>query len=157
MLFEGNGGATTSFSYDVYIVPHGQSVNLAADHSAASFDGAVRFERVNESGEYKYGSLMEGGETYQLGTFGKIVAFTRQMIINDDLSALERLPMLFGNAAADLESDIVYGILTANPKMSDGIAVFDAKHNNVGVANDNQDALRDVGKRMTRTFRGRGA
>lgn len=110
-----------------------------------SFDGAVRFEKVNESGEYKYGSLMEGGETYQLGTFGKIVAFTRQMIINDDLSALERLPMLFGNAAADLESDIVYGILTGNPKMSDGIAVFDAKHNNVGVANDiNVDALSDA-------------
>ncbi|QBQ98642.1 peptidase U35 [Paraburkholderia pallida] len=97
-----------------------------------AFDGAVKFEKVNEAGEYKYGKLVEGGETYQLGTFGKIVSFTRQMIINDDMSALERLPTLFGNAAADLESDIVYGILTANPKMSDGLPIFDAKHDNVG-------------------------
>ncbi|WP_321914812.1 prohead protease/major capsid protein fusion protein [Paraburkholderia sp. J11-2] len=121
-----------------------------------AFDGAVKLEKVNEAGEYKYGSLVDSGETYQLGTFGKIVAFTRQMIINDDLSALERLPMLFGNAAADLESDIVYGILTSNPKMSDGLPVFDPKHNNVGTAADiDVDAL-SAGRTAMRTQKSPG-
>lgn len=98
----------------------------------ASFDAAVKFERIGQSGEYKYGRLMEGGEVIQLGTYGKAVAFTRQMIINDDLSALQRLPQFFGRAAADMESDLVYEILTGNPKMADGKPLFHADHKNIG-------------------------
>ncbi len=97
-------------------------------------DGALNLEKVNEAGEYKYGKLVDGGETIQLGTYGKIVAFTRQMIINDDLSALERVPLYFGRAAANLELDMVYGALTANAAMSDGTAIFHAKHGNLGQA-----------------------
>lgn len=97
-----------------------------------AFDAAVKFEKINEAGEYKYGTLEESGETYRLATYGKAVAFTRQMLINDDLSALERLPQFFGRAAADMESDIVYGILTGNPKMSDGKTLFHADHKNIG-------------------------
>lgn len=98
----------------------------------AAFDAAVKFERIGQSGEYKYGELMEGGEVIQLGTYGKAVAFTRHMIINDDLSALQRLPQFFGRAAADMESDLVYDILTSNPKMGDGKALFHAEHKNLG-------------------------
>lgn len=102
----------------------------------AAFDAATRFEKVGQNGEYKYGSLVEGGEVIQLGTYGKIVAFTRQMIINDDLSALQRLPNFFGRAASDMESDLVYGIITGNPAMSDGVALFDdAAHKNIATAN----------------------
>ncbi|MET3431440.1 hypothetical protein ABIC71_000918 [Herbaspirillum seropedicae] len=97
----------------------------------ASFDAAVKFEKVSQNGEYKYGKLVDDGEVIQLATYGKIVAFTRQMIINDDLSALQRLPQFFGRAAADMESDTVYGILTGNPKMSDGKEVFHSAHGNL--------------------------
>ncbi|WP_321891710.1 prohead protease/major capsid protein fusion protein [Paraburkholderia tropica] len=97
-------------------------------------DGALSLEKVSESGEYKYGKLVDGGETIQLGTYGKVVAFTRQMIINDDLSALERVPLYFGRAAANLELDLVYGALTGNTPMSDGNAIFHAKHGNLGAA-----------------------
>ena len=97
-------------------------------------DGAIKLEKVNESGEYKYGSLVDSGETIQLGTYGKIVAFTRQMIINDDLSALERVPLFFGRAAANLESDLVYAALTGNPVMGDGKALFHAAHKNLAAA-----------------------
>lgn len=100
----------------------------------ASFDAAVKFEKVGQNGEYKYGRLQEGGEVIQLGTFGKIVAFTRQMIINDDLSALQRLPQFFGRAAADMESDLVYDVLLSNPKMSDGKQLFHADHSNIAAA-----------------------
>ncbi|RKP43806.1 peptidase U35 [Pararobbsia silviterrae] len=108
-----------------------------ADFRAATrvmVDGAVKLEKVSEAGEYKYGSLVDGGEVIQLGTYGKIVNFTRAMIINDDLSALQRVPIYFGRAAANLESDIVYGALTGTAKMSDGKALFDAGHKNLGAA-----------------------
>lgn len=108
------------------------SINDFRPVTRVSFDAALKFEKIEEGGEYKYGELTEGGETYKLATYGKAIAFTRQMIINDDLSALERLPQQFGNAAAALESDIVYGVLTGNAKMSDGVALFDAKHGNLG-------------------------
>ncbi len=97
-------------------------------------DGALKLEKINEAGEYKYGTLTDGGETIQLATYGKVVAFTRQMIINDDLSALERVPLFFGRAAANLESDMVYAALTGNAPMSDGKALFHAAHGNLGTA-----------------------
>jgi hypothetical protein len=100
----------------------------------AAFDAATRFEKVSQDGEYKYGSLVEGGEVIQLATYGKMVNFTRQMIINDDLTALQRLPQFFGRSAANMESDIVYGVLTKNEVMSDGKALFHAGHANLGTA-----------------------
>lgn len=93
--------------------------------------GAPALLKVNESGEYKRGSVSDGKETYSLATYGRTVAFTRQALINDDLDALSRLPMLFGRAAADLESDTVYGVITANGNMADGVALFHATHGNL--------------------------
>src|SRR5438094_1125939 len=42
VLFERNGGATTSFGYGVYVVPRGRPVNPAADSTVASLYAAVR-------------------------------------------------------------------------------------------------------------------
>ena len=96
--------------------------------------GAPDLQRVPESGEFSYGTIGEGREVYALLTYGRIVGITRQTLINDDLDAFTRVPSAFGAAAADLESDIVYSILTSNPLMSDGLALFVAGHGNVGTA-----------------------
>lgn len=92
---------------------------------------APTLEKVNEHGEYKYGAMSEAREQYAVATYGKIVALTRQTIINDDLSAFTRLPEMFGRAAADLESDTVWGIITANAALADGVALFHASHGNL--------------------------
>lgn len=42
MLFEENGGATTSYAYSVYLVPRGQIVNPRADSAAAAFYDVTR-------------------------------------------------------------------------------------------------------------------
>ncbi|WP_168793020.1 prohead protease/major capsid protein fusion protein [Paraburkholderia aromaticivorans] len=97
-------------------------------------DGALKLEKINETGEYKYGKLTDSGEVIQLGSYGKIINFTRQMIINDDLSALQRVPLYFGRAAANLESDVTYAALTGNAVMSDGKTLFHAAHANLGAA-----------------------
>lgn len=99
--------------------------------SRVQLGGAPDLQKVSESGEFQYGSIGEGKENYALATYGRIVSVTRQVLINDDLDAFTRIPAAFGAAAADLESDIVYAILTGNPAMSDGKALFHADHNNL--------------------------
>ncbi|MFC4669686.1 prohead protease/major capsid protein fusion protein [Seohaeicola nanhaiensis] len=96
--------------------------------------GAPDLSKVLESGEFQYGTMGEGKETYALATYGKILGVTRQAIINDDLNAFTRVPEAFGASAADLESDIVYGVLIDNPNMADGVALFHATHGNLGTA-----------------------
>jgi hypothetical protein len=92
---------------------------------------APQLEKVNEAGEFKRGSIGEGKESYRVETYGKVVGITRQVVINDDLDAFTRVPSLFGTAAATLESDVVWGIVTSNPTMGDGVALFHATHKNL--------------------------
>lgn len=87
---------------------------------------------VSEGGEFQYGTIGESGETYVLGTYGRIVAVTRQMLINDDLRAFDRVIDGFADQAANLVSDLVWAQVTSNPNMADGNAVFSVAHKNTG-------------------------
>ena len=42
---------------------------------------------------------------------------TRKVVLNDDLQALTRIPAGLGIAAATLESDAVWAVITANGHM----------------------------------------
>ncbi|WP_211242673.1 ClpP-like prohead protease/major capsid protein fusion protein [Halopseudomonas bauzanensis] len=87
-------------------------------------------DKVPEGAEYKYGTLGDTGEQIMLATYGKLFSITRQAIINDDLSALTRVPQLMGRAAIRTVGDLVYAVLTGNPAMSDGKTLFHADHKN---------------------------
>lgn len=100
----------------------------------AQLGEAPQLDKVNEHGEFHRGSIGDAGETYRVETYGKIVGVTRQVIVNDDLEALTRLPRAFGVQAAQLESDVVWAEILGNPKMSDGIDLFHANHSNLGSA-----------------------
>lgn len=115
---------------------------IVREASAADFKAVNRaqlgegpaFDKVNESGEYKRAGLAEGKESYKIATFGKIIAITRQVIINDDMNAFGRIPQLMGGAAAQLESDLVWAQILGNPTMGDGTALFHADHKNLPTA-----------------------
>jgi hypothetical protein len=87
--------------------------------------------KVGEHGEFRYAEVADSAESYALLTYGRIIGITRQVIVNDDMDALSRTPALFGRAGADLESDLVYAVLTANAAMSDSVALFHANHGNL--------------------------
>jgi hypothetical protein len=91
-------------------------------------------EPLLEGGEYKAGTLQEAQHQWKLATYARKVTVTRQAIINDDLSALERVPELLGRGFRRLESNIIWGLLTAGGTGAitsvDGLALFDAGHNN---------------------------
>lgn len=84
-----------------------------------------------EGAEYKYLTTGERGEPIQIGTYGGIVPITREAIINDDISAFARIPRKLGTAAKRSVGAAVYAVLTVNPNMSDGKALFHADHKNL--------------------------
>lgn len=107
---------------------------LATDFKAMNrvqLGEAPQLLEVGESGEFKRGTLGESKESYKVKTYGRVVAITRQTLINDDLDAFTRIPAMYGNSIAQLESDVVWGIIIANPAMADGNALFHANHKNL--------------------------
>lgn len=89
-----------------------------------------QFQLVNEHGEFKSATLSDSKETYALKTYGEIVKVTRQTIVNDDLRAFDKLTQAIGTAAARLENETVWAIITSNPTMGDGTTLFHAANRN---------------------------
>lgn len=89
--------------------------------------------KVNEAGEFKYGTASDGKVSYALVTYGRIISLSRQLIINDDLNALDRAMTGFAAAANRLENRTVYSRLT-DTIMPDGKALFHADHGNLAAA-----------------------
>jgi len=91
---------------------------------------------VGEHGEFTFGTIGEGKEQFQLATYGRRFAITRKALVNDDTDAFSRVPTLFGRAARNLESDLVWQQITTNPLMGDGVALFATGHNNLSATSD---------------------
>lgn len=85
-----------------------------------------------ENGEYELGYLQDSKRSIALQTKGRLVKFSREALINDDLDALSRLPLMMGAQAALNETRMVYSLLTSNPKMEDNKDLFHADHKNLG-------------------------
>jgi hypothetical protein len=124
--------------------------------NAVQLGEAPSLQKVNEKGEFTHGSIGESKETYKLATYGRIVSITRQVIINDDLGAFTRIPAGFGVAAATLESDTVWGIITSNPAMGDGVALFHANHANLNSGAGSALALPGLGAGMAAMAKQKG-
>lgn len=93
--------------------------------------GGGQLLRVNEHGEFKRASFVEGVESYALSSFGRIFSISRQALTNDDLGIFSDMPGKFGRAANEFEANYLATILEANGRMGDGIEVFHASHANL--------------------------
>jgi hypothetical protein len=96
--------------------------------------GAPSLLAVSENGEIQRGYVSDSKETYALTTYARIIPLTRQVIINDDMDALSRIPEAMGRAANRLESDVVWAVITNNLNMADGNPLFSAAHNNLAAS-----------------------
>lgn len=99
--------------------------------SMVALSEAPNLLEVPEAAEYKHGTFGESAEKFEVKTYGRIFAITRQALINDDLQAFTSLPSAFGAAARRLEADLVYGKLLSSGAMSDGKALFHEDHGNL--------------------------
>ncbi|TVV75552.1 prohead protease/major capsid protein fusion protein [Sphingomonas solaris] len=104
--------------------------------------------KTNEAGEFRYGTATDGKVSYGIATYGRIIAFSRQLLINDDLRALERVATGFAAAGARLENRTVYAQITSNPVMPDGIPLFHADHGNLGTGAISPTSLAAMRKDM---------
>lgn len=87
--------------------------------------------QVNEAGEYTYVSFGEEREQWLLTKRGHIVALSWEMVVNDQLNAFGRVLAMEGDAAARTDDTLAFAVLTGNPLMGDGVALFDtATHAN---------------------------
>lgn len=127
----------------------GQLSDFKTSHRVG-LGGFPSLRRVREGAEYKYVTTSDHGEKIALATYGEIFSITRQAIINDDLNQLTDVPLKMGRAAKATIGDLVYAILTGNPKMADGNALFSAAHRNI--ANSGIDvAGLDAARQLMRT------
>lgn len=99
--------------------------------SRVQFGEGSELEKVKEGEEYKHGTVSESAEKYKVEKYGKIINVTEEILINDDLGAFTRIPAMMGQRARDLESNLAWGIITGNPNMSDGFALFSDEHDNL--------------------------
>jgi HK97 family phage prohead protease len=86
---------------------------------------------VNEAGEFHSGAIADQEETYKIGTFGRIIGFTRQAYVNDDLGALNDITRRMGVAAAQFENQFITDLFTTSANMSDAHPPFHASHGNL--------------------------
>lgn len=88
-------------------------------------------KKIGETGELQAGTMSDGKESYKLDSYGSKIMINRQTIINDTLDVFSQLPKLAAQSARNLESDLVYALITSNPVMGDGNKLFSAAHKNI--------------------------
>lgn len=81
---------------------------------------------MTEAGEFKSSEMTDIGQETTVHTFGREWSLTRKAIINDDLSALARLPAAYGAAARRTINKQAYDLLTK------GTGIFTAANKNTG-------------------------
>ncbi|WP_302360334.1 prohead protease/major capsid protein fusion protein [uncultured Megasphaera sp.] len=101
--------APTTFQYFTSV---GSNVDFK-EASQYRLSEAGELVEVTENGEFEQDELKEGSAKKKVLTFGRAFTFTRQMIINDDLGALTRIPALYSAAAKRGINRLVYQQLTA--------------------------------------------
>lgn len=100
--------------------------------SRVQLGGATKPAKVNENGEFKRGKVAEGKETWGLATYGNIVPFTRQLLINDDLGAFSRIMEMQARDIRELENDLIWALITTPHVMADGNSIFHTSRANTG-------------------------
>ena len=85
-----------------------------------------------------------------VATYAISWGFTRQALINDDLSVLSKMPAAYARAAKRGINKLVYKMLDSNPVIYNGDTLFDdAGHGNVGTPGGiNTDTLSEARRKM---------
>lgn len=93
-----------------------------------SLVGDLNFEKLGAAGEIKHGTLGEVTYSNKADTYAKMLAITRQDIINDDLGALSAAPRRLGRGAATKLNDIFWTEWLA----AEAAGFFSATHTTAG-------------------------
>ena len=102
-------------------------------------------EELAEGGEYKTATVSEAQTSWSLKSYAKKIRVTRNLVINDDLDFLGRIPQMIGRGYSLFESNQMWANLTGNPTMGeDSKALFHSDHDNSGTGAISVAALSDA-------------
>ena len=122
--------------YDVWrqlatVVP----VNDFRTQERTRFGGYGDLPEVAENGPYNpLTSPNDEAANYAVKKRGGTETISIEMIKNDDVGAIQRIPVRMSRAAQRTLGKFVLDFLATNPLIYDGVALFDAAHNNLGTA-----------------------
>tara|TARA_R110002020_G_scaffold471284_1_gene698230 strand:- start:21992 stop:23626 length:1635 start_codon:yes stop_codon:yes gene_type:complete len=102
-------------------------------HTSVKLGDFPMLEQIAENGEIKYGTLAEGKETISVLSYAKALSVSRQLMINDDLGAINEMLSSYGATVALFE-EITFYSKALNALLSDGKTVFHADHGNLAGA-----------------------
>ncbi len=102
-------------------------VNNFRDHGVLRLGSDLTYEIIAPGGELKHGSLSESVVALRATTWGKIIGIDRALIINDDVSILDDVPVMLAQEAARTIGDHAHDALVAG--ITSGF--FGAANNNL--------------------------
>ena len=88
-------------------------------------------QATEEPATVQWGTINETKQEVALASYTSGLKFSREALINDDLSALSDIGAGAAVVAAQCENTLAYDLLASNPVMSDGRALFHAAHGNL--------------------------
>lgn len=116
----------------------------AADFKAQKFyqTGALgSLAALGEAEEYTFTTLAESKETATLQKYGRGIAYTWEMMINDDLNAFGRIPAELASLAVDLEETTAFSPFNNNPTMGEtSRSLFNTTDNTLAAGTGNVGA-----------------
>lgn len=91
-----------------------------------------QLQAVPETGELKHGSSADSGETVSITPYGVVFTISRQMLINDDLGAIDNILGSAGDTVLVFENNTFFAMFNSNPVLkTDNAAVFSTPHANI--------------------------
>jgi hypothetical protein len=110
-------------------------VNDFRTQERTRFGGYGNLPAVAQSGAYTaLTSPTDEKATYAVTKRGGLESVTLEMIKNDDVGAIRRIPTQLARAAKRTLCQFVFDFLVTNPTIYDGVALFHATHGNLSVA-----------------------
>ncbi len=86
--------------------------------------------KIAEDGKIQYGTLTEGKETISVLSYARALSVSRQLMINDDLGAINEMLSGYGATVALFE-EITFFSSALNATLADGQPVFHSSHANL--------------------------
>jgi hypothetical protein len=112
--------------------------------SRYSLTGDMEFEQITANGEIPHGKVGELGYTNKIASYGKMFAITREMLINDDLNALTKVPMKIGRGGALKVNTVFWTKFLANT------SIFSAGNKNLLTGGTSALSIASVTALMTK-------
>lgn len=100
------------------------------ENTVTRIGGYTNLPVVDENSAYGAAISPDDQEiTYSIRKRGYIETITREMIVNDDLGAIRKIPVRMGQAAARTIYEFVFDLILSNPQMDyDNVNLFHADH-----------------------------